>query len=119
DLGMITTTQALRLKHALELVTHFANAESDGEGEGMNREEAVALLRACVTSILGKPQFDAAVQFTAFRRRLVETSLKNDDSDLIAISESPYFFKRTTLSILLAAVKGSQGAKLEHVVRNI
>jgi hypothetical protein len=35
-----------------------------------------------------------------------------------AIANSPYFFLRTTLSILLAAIKTAQGASLEHAVGN-
>lgn len=119
DLGMITTTQALRLKHALQLVTHFsAESTDDDADEAMQMEEAIVLLRTCITSILGKPRFEAALQFADFRQRLAERTLKATDSDVAAIKSSPYFFIRTTLSVLLAAVKTAQGAGLEHAVGN-
>src|SRR5258707_1264190 len=42
DLGMITTTQSLRLRNALQLVNHFANREAtDDDEEAMQREEAI------------------------------------------------------------------------------
>ncbi len=119
DLGMVTTTQALRLKQALQLVAHFSTVtgETDNVDE-MMEVEALALLRTCITSILGKPQFAAALQFADFRKRLAGSTLTATDPDLSAITASPYFFVRTTLSILLAAIKTAQGAPLEHAVGN-
>ena len=119
DLGMITSTQALRLKQALDLVTHFATLDQEqGNEESMTRLEAVSLLRTCITSILGKPRFEVAVQFADFRRRLGESTLTQDDSDVTAIKTSPYFFIRTTLSVLLSMVKTSKGATFEHAIGN-
>jgi hypothetical protein len=119
DLGMITSTQALRLKQSLQLVTHFASKEQTPEDdEAMQREEAVSLLRTCITSILGKARFEAAVKFAEFRKRLSDTDLQSTDADLTAIRNSPYFFVRTTLSVLLSLVKTSKGAMLEHAVGN-
>jgi hypothetical protein len=119
DLGMITATQSLRLKHALQLVNHFSTLEQQAaEDETMQKEEALSLLRTCISSILGKPRFDAAIQFADFRKRLGETSLKAEDTDISAIQNSPYFFVRTTLSVLLSMIKGSKGATLEHAVGN-
>lgn len=119
DLGMITATQALRLKHSLQLVTHFASLQEAGAAtEAMEREEAVSLLRTCITSILGKPQSDAALEFAKFRSRLGAVTLQADDPDVTKIINSPYFFVRTTLSVLLSMVKEAEGAALEHSVGN-
>lgn len=119
DLGMVTATQCLRLKHALQLVTHFSKLDpTEGEDDSMQKEEAVTLLRTCIASILGKPRFDAAIQFAEFRKRLCEQSLDADDSDVIAIKNSPYFFVRTTLSVLLSTIKVEKSAALEHSVGN-
>ena len=123
DLGMITTTQALRLKHAQQLVAHFASLggieDSDDADESMQKEEAVTLLRTCVTSILGKQRFDAAVSFATFRSRLTADILKVEDEDVNAIVNSPYFFVRTTLSVLLSMIRTEKGAPLENAVGNI
>lgn len=119
DLGMITATQALRLKQSLQLVTHFASKEPiPGEDEPMQREEAVNLLRTCITSILGKARFEAAIQFAEFRKRLADSDLQRGDGAVAAIKDSPYFFVRTTLSVLLSMVKSAKSATLEHAVGN-
>jgi hypothetical protein len=119
DLGMITPTQGLRLKHAMELVTHFANLEHEhAEDESMGREEALSLLKACITSILGKPRFDAAIYFADFRRTLAERSLQPGDNEVQTIKNAAHFFVRTTISVLLSMVKSSNGAALEHAVGN-
>lgn len=120
DLGMITATQALRLKHALQLVVHFSTGSAGdiATDEGMHEEEAVLLLRTCITSILGKPRFDAALRFAEFRERLGERTLKAGDSDIDAVKTAPYFFVRTTLSVVLAALRTAQGAGLEHAAGN-
>lgn len=119
DLGMITTTQALRLKQSLQLVTHFASLDdAREESEAMNKEEAVNLLRTSITSILGKPRFEAAIQFADFRKRLGERTLQKTDDDVELIKNSPYFFVRTTLSVLLSMIKVNKGASLEHAVGN-
>jgi hypothetical protein len=119
DLGMITATQALRLKHSMQLVNHFTSLEVQPTDEDvMLKEEAIALLRNCITSILGKPRFDAAIRFADFRKRLGDRTLKSDDGDVAAIKGSPYFFVRTTLSVLLSMVKTAKGAAQEHAVSN-
>lgn len=118
-LGMITPTQGFRLKHAMQLVTHFANLDKpQADEEQMQREEAISILRSCITSILGKERFDVAIQFASFRKALSERTLRSEDGDVAALRNSPYFFIRTTLSALLALIKGSQGAQLEHAVGN-
>ena len=38
---------------------------------------------------------------------------------MLAISDAPYFFVRTTLSVLLSAVKSAKGAVQEHSVGNL
>ena len=120
DLGVISSTQALRLKHSLELVSHFVKLDQqEAEAEMMQREEAVSLLKTCISSILSHPNFDGAIQFAAFRKALTERSLKTGDGDVLAIVGGPYFFKRTTLGVLLALVKTGKGAPQEHAVGNL
>jgi hypothetical protein len=119
DLGMITSTQALRLKHSLELVTHFVNLEQrEAEADMMQREEALSLLKSCIYSILSHPNFEGAIRFADFRKALSERTLKTDDRDVLSITEGPYFFKRTTLGVLLSLIKTGKGAAQEHAVGN-
>jgi hypothetical protein len=119
DLGMVTATQGLRLKQSMQLVYHFTNLDQPAsEDEQLHQEEAISILRTCITSILGKDKFEAAIKFAEFRNVLVERTLKAEDGDVSALMASPYFFLRTTLSTLIAKVKGAQGAQLEHAVGN-
>jgi energy-coupling factor transporter transmembrane protein EcfT len=121
DLGMISSTDALRLRQAHETINHFAEYEEESEEdeqEGMSRDEAMICLRACVNSILGQPKLEVAQDFAAFRRDLEERTFKNDDSEISGLLNAPYFFLKTTLSILLALLRTATGAQLEHVVRN-
>ncbi len=117
DLGMVTTTEALRLKHSLELVTHFADSENAVQDQ-MNPEEAVGILRACVVSILGNPHIKPPIQFAELRMALENESISSDDSRVSQVAESPYFIQRTTLSVLLSLLKTAKGAQLEHAVGN-
>ena len=120
DLGVITSTQALRLKHSLELVSHFVKLDQrEAETEMMQREEALALLKNCIASILRHPNFEGAVAFADFRKALTEKTLKPDDHDVLSIVGGPYFFKRTTIGVLLSLVKTGKGAAQEHAVGNL
>jgi hypothetical protein len=119
DLGMVTETQGLKLKHALELVSHYAQLDQQAaELDPMQKEDAVALLKTCVTAILGQPRLNGAMQFADFRKRLGTGTLKTDDPSIELVRSSPYFFVRTTLSVLLSMVKTAKGAELEHALGN-
>src|SRR5262249_31477469 len=85
----------------------------------MHEDEAKLLLRTCITSILGKPQFDAAIQFAQFRDKLTSHAIRTGDPEISAVLGSPYFFARTTLSVLLSAARTGKGAALEHSCGNI
>jgi hypothetical protein len=123
DLGMVTSADAMRLRHAHETINHFANYDGDfddGEenGSGINEEEAIGCLRVCVNSILGQPRLEVAQDFAEFRRQLEEQTFKSSDEKIIDLLNSPYFFLKTTLSVLLAMLRSGGGAQLEHAVRN-
>ena len=117
DLGMVTTTEALRLKHAMELVGHFSDPDNATQ-EQMNHEEAVGILRSCVASVLGNPHIKPPIQFAELREALESESFGGDDTRIDQIAESPYFMQRTVLSVLLSMLKTSEGAQLEHAVGN-
>ncbi len=119
DLGMISTTQGLRLKHSLELVTHFTQLDlHEGEDEFLTRDEALMVLKSCVTSILSVPKLGNAVRFAEFRHALTERTLRAEDDDVARVVDSSYFFIRTTLSVLLSLVKTTGGASQEHAIGN-
>lgn len=120
DLGMTNSTEALRLRQGLQLVTHFSALDDrESEEEQMNREDAVSILRACVQSILSLPRIEVAVKFAEFRKALETKTFAASDSEIKTLLASPYFFKRTTLSIVLALLKSADGAQLEHATGNL
>lgn len=119
DLGMISSTQGLKLRQSLELVTHYVRLnQHEADEEPMQIQDALSVLKTCVSAILAQPRFDAALQFADFRRKLSTMPLKPDDESIAAIKGSPYFFVRTTLSMLLSIVKTEKSANLEHAVGN-
>lgn len=120
DLGMVNATEGMRLKQCLQTIAHFASRDSDqDDGEQMSPEEAVRCLRSCIQSVLGHQQVAVATQFASFRRSLEERTLKATDTEVAEIVGSPYFFQRTTLSVVLALLRSTSGAQHEHAVGNV
>jgi hypothetical protein len=119
ELGMFNSTQAMRLRQAMEIVNHFTDLPEDVPAdEVMTRIDASQVLLACVQGVLGHDRLEGAVEFARFRRDLEARTFKGDDDDIVTLVSEPYFFRRTTLRVLLSLVKTSQGAQLEHVVAN-
>lgn len=120
ELGVINSTDAKRLTQHLELLAHFDSLNTDdAETEEMAREEALSFLRTCVNAVLGREGNVAPAEFVAFRSELESRTFKESDQELITLQVAPYFFKKTTLSILVAAAKTKTGAQFEHTLGNI
>lgn len=117
ELGMVTSTEAMRLKHSMEIVSHFSDSENANQDQ-MNPEEAVGVLRSCVASILGNPHIEPPLEFRELRDSLESESLGAGDPRVAKIEQSPYFFQRTIISVLLSLLKTKEGAQLEHAVGN-
>jgi hypothetical protein len=121
QLGMFGPTQAMRLRQVLEIIAHFAESESDDEDDGdkeMMPEEAVRCMRTCIQSVLGHEKLEGAVKFAEFRANIEEKSFSADDTEIQSLQSSPYFFRRTTLRVLLSLAKTAHGAQLEHTLAN-
>ena len=121
DLGVVTSTDALRLRHAQEIMSHLSELDEDDDDEyqAMTIDEALGCLRSCVQSVLGRPKLEVAHDFAKFRKQLEEKTFKAEDPEIAALFGSPYFYIKTTLSILLALAKTASGAQLEHAIRNL
>lgn len=120
ELGLINATDAKRLTQHLELLAHFDSLNSDdAEVEEMSREEALSFLRTCVNSVLGREGSIAPIEFVAFRHELESRTFKTTDLEVTSLQVAPYFFKKTTLSILLSGIKSKDGAQFEHTLGNI
>lgn len=121
DLGIISSTQTMRLLHSQSVVTHFASIGNDpsmDEGEIMTKEEATLCLRVCVQGILGHEQISVAEDFKSFRDKLGSVTLDKNASEFVKLQSSPYFFLKTAIGVLLSLIKSSSGATLEHAARN-
>lgn len=119
ELGMVSSLDAKRLSQHAELLAHIDSMNSDeAEISEMTREEAVSFLRTCVNSVLGRAENYAPTSFLKFREALESKTFKKDDSDVTGLLSSPYFFLKTTLSILLSGIKARGGAQYEHLLGN-
>lgn len=120
DLGMLTSTGALRLRQAQELISHFNRLEGiENEIEEMSEVEAISILKSCVQNVLAKDRIEVALNFQKFRDDLVTTVFQEDDDRVILLLSSPYFHQRTAIRVLMAIAKSAIGAKLETSLANI
>lgn len=120
ELGLINQTDATRLSQHLELLAHFDSLNiDDADTQEMSREEAIGFLRTCVNSVLGRDGNIAPVEFVNFRTELESRTFKETDPEVTTLQVAPYFFKKTTLSILLSGIKTKTGAQFEHTLGNI
>lgn len=120
ELGIVNATDALRLRHTYELVTHFSQLETDqSDVEDIDSAEAMSALKACVRGVLGRPKIEVAKKFVEFRNALEGETLLESDHRVGMLKSSPYFFYKLTVSVLLNAAKKNVGANLEHTLANI
>jgi hypothetical protein len=119
EFGVISGTAAFRLKKAMETVTHFNQPELEEDEENeMTQDEARTIVRTCIQGILGYNKIEAAIDFKIFRVELEEQTLNEDNPYILKLVQSPYFFHRTVIRILLSIVKTSNGAQLENSLAN-
>jgi len=122
ELGMVSSTEAMRLRQSLELISHFAKNEFSGAGvisEEMDDAEAARAVKACIKNILGKPRIEVAHRFVEFREDLLNSLLRAEDTTVQLLTSSPYFFRKLSISILLSAIKTTGGALLEISLGNL
>ncbi len=120
ELGIVSSTDAMRLRHTHELVTHFSQMNiSDSDLEEIDESEAISSLKACIKSVLGRPRVEVAKNFVEFREALEGDTLAKSDPRVDMLISSPYFFHKLTVSVLMNAAKKQIGANLEHALANI
>ncbi len=120
ELGIVSSTDALRLRHTNELIYHFSQLDIDASDvEEFDESEALTSLKACVKGVLGRPKIKVAKKFIDFRGALEGETLQSDDQRVEMLKSSPYFFHKLTISVLMNAAKKNVSANLEHVLANI
>ena len=119
ELGAINKTQRMRLLVSADVINHFSGSfDANEDGADMLAEEALICVKVCVQSILGLERVEAAQSFMEFREKLSSVTLTADAPEIVQLLSSPYFFKKTCVSILLNILKVAKGAALENGSRN-
>jgi hypothetical protein len=116
QLGVIGPTAALKLKHADEVITHFFSKNAEYE---IDYTDAFVIVKSSVQYILGEQDISIAIEFSKFRDRLLNESLKIDDPQVEQLIGSPLFYLRTAITILITSIKNDIGARLEHSLANL
>jgi hypothetical protein len=120
ELGIVNSTDAMRLRHTNELVKHFFNLDdADGQHVAMDEFEALNSLKNCIRGVLGREKIEVAKPFVEFRESLENTTFIKGDPLVDMLNSSPYFFYKLTISVLMNAAKNNTGANLEHSLANI
>ena len=117
QLAMISTTEAIRLRGSQILINHFLDPDTP-RTEKMYRDEAVCIVRHCVVNFLADPLSSSQESFIELRTKLESMNLAANGLEANSLATSPYFYVRTTLTVLLALLKGASAAKLEHAAGN-
>ncbi|WP_285008614.1 hypothetical protein [Pedobacter faecalis] len=119
ELGVISGTSAFRLKKAMETVSHFSQPELEDDPENdLTEEETKTIIRSCIQGVLGYSKIEAAIDFKNFREELEQITFTEESPYLFKLIQSPYFFHRTTIRILLSLIKTNSGAQLENTLAN-
>ena len=119
ELGIISQTEGIRLRHSQELVAHFSQRDPREGEDPMEAMEAGNILLNCVRSVLAKPSIQVAKRFADFRKDLEAETFSADDPRCDTLAGSPYFFRRLAIAVLLAGIRDHTGAKLEHCLSNL
>nr|WP_320021726.1 hypothetical protein [uncultured Draconibacterium sp.] len=116
QLGVIGNTAALKLKQANELISHYFSKDSEEEIDNIS---AVQIIKSSVQYILGEDDISIAIEFSQFRDRLLNETLSPNDPQVEQLVNSPLFYLRTVISILISSIKSDKGARLEHTLANL
>lgn len=115
QLGVIGNTAAIKLKQANELLSHYFSKNSDEEIDELS---ATQIIKTSVQYILGEMDISINIEFSKFRERLLKETLTLNDPQVEQFVNSPLFYLRTVISILMSSIKSDKGARLEHTLAN-
>lgn len=119
QLGAINSTGALKLRQALEMISHFLSDEAEKNSEEFSKIDASALVNSCVKYVLGETDISIAIEFSELRSRLFSETLTLADPQIEQLLESPQFYIKTVVSVLLSGIKNEQSAAQEHAIGNL
>lgn len=116
QLGVVGATAALRLRQSNELITHYFSKNAE---EQLDYATAFSVVKSSVQYVLGEHDISIALEFSKFRDRLLNETLKLSDPQVDQLINSPLFYLRTVITILLSSARNDIGAKLEHSLANL
>lgn len=118
-LGAVNATGALKLRQSLDMITHYLSEKAEKEGELLSVIDAAQIVSTCVKYILGETDISIAIEFSELRKRLISETLPLDDPQIIQLLDSPVFYLKTVISVLISSIKNEKGATQEHAVGNL
>jgi len=117
QLGVVSSTGALKLRHAFEILAHYVAGEAGDEA--LPFPDALGIVHNCVKFALGSEDVQVAVNFSNFRSSLLSRTLTSSEPEIEQLAGSPPFFVSTAIRALLAAVRTEKGARQQHALSNI
>jgi hypothetical protein len=118
-LGVINATGALELRQSLEIIIHYLSDDAEKDGKELTIVDATQIVNSCVKYILGEANISLAIEFLELRKKLFSKTIAIDDPQMKLLLDSPAFFLKTVISVLVSAIKKERGATLEHVIGNL
>lgn len=116
QLAVISSTAALKLRHANELIAHYFSSNSSEE---LDKLSAMQIVKSSIQYVLSEEDISIAIEFSNFRNRLLSETLVISDPQVEQLINSPVFYLRTVITILTSAIKNEHGAKLENSLSNL
>lgn len=116
QLGIISKTGSLKLRHAQEMLNHFFSKNCE---ESLTAFDAMSIIESSVKYVLGQKDVAVSLEFNKFRTRLQTESLPKDDVQLQMLVSSALFHIRTVINVLLSNAKTAKSATLEHTLANL
>lgn len=115
ELGFINNTGKMRLSQANELVQHYKGRDVDDD---MPQNESDTVIRACIQYILGYDSAEINVEYGDFRNSLKYELFEKNSTKMEMLTNSPYFYKKTTIRTLINLLSSTEGAEFETVSAN-
>ena len=115
ELGFINKTGKMRLSQANELVQHYKGRDIE---EDMPQNESDTVIRACIQYVLGYDSSEITIEYGDFRSSLKYDLFEKNAAKMEMLSNSPYFYKKTTIRTLINLLSSTEGAEYETVSSN-
>lgn len=117
ELNIINSTSAMNLRHASEMMSHYFSDKAEGE---LNSIKCLNLVQDCIKAVLTESEISIATDFQNFRQKLLKEIILENDPALNNLVNSSIFFIRTSLVVLLNAIKSDKpSAERDKALQNI